>query len=169
MKPQEGQYFLIYASPPPPGDMSPEEIMDLEVEGLPVRHLAAQDAVCLMWCTPSILPRAIAALEAWGFAYQTHFIWDKQRTGAGSICLNQHELLLYGSRGNAPVPMKLFPSIFRSERGAHNVKPTVVREMVEAMFPHCNEHTRIELFHRGDDPVGWTVWRLDALNVEEAA
>ena len=78
VKPQEGQYSLIYASPPPPGDMSPEEIMDLEVEGLAVRHLAAQDAVCLMWCTPSILPRAIAALEAWGFAYQTHFIWDKQ-------------------------------------------------------------------------------------------
>jgi N6-adenosine-specific RNA methylase IME4 len=175
---KEGRFALIYADPPwsseahsesgtdrTPSTMTVKEIMGLEVHDLPVRHLAAKDAVCLLWCTPSTLKRAIGTLEAWGFSYRTNFVWDMQKTGTGFICLNQHELLLYGTRGNAPTPLKIYPSILRSLRGKHSEKPTAVREMLEKMFPHFNEHSRIELFCRGEIPSGWSAWGLEALNL----
>jgi N6-adenosine-specific RNA methylase IME4 len=165
---EEGRFALIYADPPW-SDQTVEDIADLEVYDFPIRHLAGKDAVLFMWCTSANLKRAIAALEGWGFAYQTHFIWDKQKTGTGSICLNQHELLLYGTRSNAPTPLKLFPSVFRSECGAHSAKPAAVREMIEIMFPYFNEHSRIELFHRGPKFDGWTVWAEAPLSKEACA
>ncbi|MGZ3311122.1 MAG: hypothetical protein ACXU8R_21645, partial [Xanthobacteraceae bacterium] len=56
-------------------------IANIEVEGLRINQLAA------------------------------NFVWDKQRTGTGYICLNQHELLLYGTHGQPPLPMTIVSSM----------------------------------------------------------
>jgi hypothetical protein len=34
--------------------------------------------------------------------------------------------------------------------------------MLEKMFPHFNEHSRLEMFYRGDPLPGWTTWGNEA-------
>ena len=180
-----GQFAVIYADPPwqfetwsekgkdltSPDNhyptMSYEEIAAIEVDGYRVSEIAAKDAACFMWCTSSNILRAAEIMEAWGFQYKSQRIWDKQRTGTGYIFLNQHEVLLYGTRGNAPTPMEKFSSVLSAPRGKHSEKPAAVREMIELMFPHGDEHSRIEMFYRGEQIPGWSVWGLEA--VEAAA
>jgi N6-adenosine-specific RNA methylase IME4 len=125
--------------------MSYDAIEQFEIGDYPIKYVAAKDAVCFMWCTSANLEHAIATLKAWGFEYKTNLTWDKQRTGTGYWVLNQHEHLLLGTRGNPPLPMKIFPSLFRAARGKHSEKPTAVREMIELMFPFYNQDSRIEL------------------------
>ena len=72
------KYSIIYADPPWEfsrwsnkaqrhvtghySTMSIQEIMDL-----PVKEIAADNAVLLMWATFPNLPLALKAIEAWGF------------------------------------------------------------------------------------------------------
>ena len=95
-------------------------------------------------------------MEEWGFTYKTQAVWDKQKSGTGQIFLNQHEILLYGSRGKIPKPAKIFPSVFSYPRGKHSAKPPEVRSALESMYPHFDKATRIELFAR-ENVAGWTV------------
>ena len=70
----------------------------------PVESLAAPDCVLFLWTTASLLPRALEAMEAWGFDYKSHFIWAKDRWGTGDWNRSQHELLLVGTKGDVPAP-----------------------------------------------------------------
>ena len=46
-------------------------------------------------------------------------------------------------------------------RGIHSAKPPKARALLEEMFPHYDETSRIELFVRGHVP-GWTVHGYEA-------
>jgi N6-adenosine-specific RNA methylase IME4 len=169
----KGSFPLIYADPPWVFDtyswkgkenspdkhyptLDDEAIMAFEVDGRAVPDLAYKDAALYLWCTSSNIVRALAVMEAWGFAYKTHAVWDKERTGMGYVFLNQHEVLLYGTRGGIPAPLAIRSSIFKYPRQEHSKKPDEVRLALEEMYPHFDEPTRIEMFARG--PVeGWTV------------
>lgn len=169
----EGQFALIYADPPWKFDTyswkgvvrSPdkhypvldlEDIKAFEVGGRTVPEISHRDAALWMWCTSANLCRALEVMEAWGFAYSTHAVWVKDKTGTGLVLLNQHELLLYGKRGNIPAPALLRSSVFQYPRRGHSEKPDEVREELGKMYPDFSETTRIELFARGAVP-GWTV------------
>jgi N6-adenosine-specific RNA methylase IME4 len=169
----QGNYALLYADPPWTFDtfswkgkeISPEvhyptmtidDIKDFEVGGRCIPDLALKDAGLFMWCTSSNLHLALEVMESWGFTYKTNAVWDKQRSGTGYIFLNQHELLLYGSRGKFPAPQNIRASVFSYKRGKHSAKPPEVREALEDMYPHFDDKTRIELFARENIP-GWTV------------
>jgi N6-adenosine-specific RNA methylase IME4 len=173
------QYALIYADPPwtfetfseKGEDRSPSNhyptmnddlIANVEVEGLRVGQLAARDSVCFLWCTSANLLRAIGTLGAWGFAYRTHCVWDKVVPGTGYIFRNQHEVLLFGAKGNPPAPVVVPSSVITKQKTAHSEKPAEVRALIESMYPHFNEDSRIELFYRGDPIEGWSVWGLEA-------
>ncbi len=175
---QVGPFALIYADPPwkyefysdehhsrGPDEhypvMEDQAIKDLSVFGKSVLQIAAEHAVLFMWCTSSNLERALSVLPFWGFEYKTHLVWDKVHLGLGLIFRNQHELLLYGSRGEPPGPVKVPPSVFREQRGEHSVKPTAIRDMLEKMYPAFDESTRIELFARGRVP-GWSAWGYES-------
>ena len=168
-----GHFALIYADPPwvfetysPRGQdrgpaqhypvLTDDEIKAFTVSGRTISDIAYKDSALFMWCTSSNLLRALAVLEAWGFTYKTQAVWDKKKSGTGQIFLNQHEVLLYGSRGSIPAPTKIFPSVFSVERGRHSEKPQEVRKALERMYPHFNADTRIELFAR-QKVEGWTV------------
>jgi N6-adenosine-specific RNA methylase IME4 len=162
-----GAYRLLYADPPwryehvktesraienqyPTMDL--EAICQLEVP-------AADDAVLFLWATPPKLAEALQVIDAWGFTYRTCAVWDKEQIGMGYYFRQQHELLLVGARGEAPVPdapLRL-PSLFRSKRSEHSEKPTFVYGYLEAMYPGFTEHDRVELFNR-DHRDGWAQW-----------
>ena len=76
-------------------------------------------------------------LDAWGFEYKTDMVWDKERQGMGYYVRNQHETILIATRGNmpAPDPANKPVSIIREPRGQHSVKPHVVYEYIEHMYP----------------------------------
>ena len=121
-----------------------------------------KDAALFLWCTASNIFRARAVMEAWGFTYKSQVVWVKPSTGTGYIFLEQHEILLYGTRGNMPAPMVTPPSVIFAPRGKkHSAKPPEARAMIEEMFPFFDTATRIELFARGEVP-NWTVYGYEA-------
>jgi N6-adenosine-specific RNA methylase IME4 len=181
LKIETHQFALIYADPPwvfedKAGNhqsntrsadnhypvMSDEAIAGTLINGYTLSQIAAKDSVLQMWCTSSNLKRAMALMEAWGFEYKSHLMWDKETIGTGYLYRNQHEVLLYGTRGKPPQPIFLPPSVYREKSTEHSVKPAGVRTLIERMFPHYDEHCRLEMFARGAVP-GWSVWGLEAV------
>jgi N6-adenosine-specific RNA methylase IME4 len=89
------------------------------------------------------------------------------QTGLGLVFRNQHEVLLYGTRGDMPGPQYQPPSVFHYPRGRHSAKPPEVRIEIEKMYPDFDETTRLELFAREKLP-GWTPYGFEA-SLGEAA
>jgi N6-adenosine-specific RNA methylase IME4 len=173
-----GPFPLIYADPPwkfevysdkglerTPDQHYPtltdEEIKNFLVQGKTIGEIAHKDAALLLWCTSSNVHRALEIMKCWGFEYKTQAVWDKIRSGLGLVFRNQHEVLLYGTRGGMPGPQHQPPSVFRIERGSHSAKPPEVREAIERMYPDFDAATRLELFARGAAK-GWTSYGYEA-------
>jgi N6-adenosine-specific RNA methylase IME4 len=158
-----GVFDLIYGDPPwrlgatdtergPDGHyptMTVEEIAALKIP-------AAKDAVLFLWAVDSRLPEALHVMKAWGFSYESSFLWVKDRIGLGAWNRNQHEQLLVGTRGafSPPPPDLRVSSVIEAKRGRHSEKPAVVYERLEWMYPHA---TKLELFAR-TTRLGWTAW-----------
>jgi N6-adenosine-specific RNA methylase IME4 len=182
---QLGPFPLIYLDPPwvfethtpdmthrMPDDhyptMTDDEIVAATFCGRTISEMATDDGTMFMWCTSSNLLRALRVMERLGFTYKTHAIWDKEKIGLGLIYRNQHEVLLYGSRGNPPKPMYLPPSVYRIPRTRHSAKPPEVRADLERMYPVFGEEQRVEIFARGQIQ-GWTCIGYEVGDRETAA
>jgi N6-adenosine-specific RNA methylase IME4 len=173
-----GPFALVYADPPwvfeaygresatsMPDDhyptLSDDEIVAYMVGGKTIPEFVHDDCSLFMWCTSANIERALDVLRRLGFRYSSQLVWDKQRTGTGQIFLNQHEVLLYGVRGEPPKPVVIPSSVFSKLRTAHSEKPPEIRQMIEAMFPHYDARHRIELFARGRIE-GWSTDGFEA-------
>jgi N6-adenosine-specific RNA methylase IME4 len=173
-----GPFPLIYADPPwrfevysdkgldrTPDQhyptLSDEEIIAFKVAGKRIAEIAERDAALLLWCTSSNVHRALGVVAGWDFEFKTSAVWDKETTGLGLVFRNQHEVLLYGTRGDMPGPQYQPSSVFRYPAGEHSAKPPEVRAAIERMYPDFDARTRLELFGRGDIP-GWTVYGYEA-------
>jgi N6-adenosine-specific RNA methylase IME4 len=175
------RYPVIYADPPwrfgvhsevTGRDKSPEnhyptmtthEICALwEQIGSP----AKKDAVLFLWATNPMLPDALRVMEAWGFAYVHHWIWDKEVAGTGYWGRDRHELLLIGRRGEpaAPLPGSQPQTVHRETKGRHSAKPDYYAETIERLYP---DMPRLEMFCRTPRP-GWTAWGFEAAATAES-
>lgn len=116
----------------------------------------ATDCVLLLWATAPKLREALEVMEAWGFEYKTHAIWDKEKIGMGYWFRGQHELLLVGTKGSAtpPAQEKRTSSVFREPRKGHSEKPDCVYQWIESAFPESN---KLEMYCRNPRD-GWQVW-----------
>jgi N6-adenosine-specific RNA methylase IME4 len=125
-----------------------------------VQSIAAEDCVLFLWATGAMLPQALAVMSAWGFAYKTHIVWAKDRTGTGYWVRNRHELLLIGARGDIPAPAMgtQSPSLIEAPVGEHSEKPEAFQAIIESYFPSL---PKIELNARRARP-GWDVWGNEA-------
>ena len=132
----------------------------------PVESLAAPDCVLFLWTTASLLPRALEAMEAWGFDYKSHFIWAKDRWGTGDWNRSQHELLLVGTKGDvpAPAPGTQLSSLINAPVGRYAEKPEIFYELIESHFPNL---PKIELNAHGAR-AGWDRWGPEALAAADA-
>lgn len=119
----------------------------------PVGDIAANDSVMFFCATAPKLKEALRVIEAWGFEYKTHIIWDKEMIGMGNWVRGQHELLMIATKGNMPTPPRSIrvPSVVRSPRGKHSEKPDVFYEIIERMYPNAS---KVELFARSER-AGW--------------
>lgn len=120
----------------------------------------ARDAVCFLWATNPMLKDGLRVLEAWGFAYVHHWIWDKEVAGTGYWGRDRHELLLIGRRGcpATPLPGSQPETVYRERKGRHSAKPDWFAEQIERLYPGV---PRIEVFCRSPRP-GWDAWGFEA-------
>lgn len=127
-----------------------------EVAAMPVREIAAKQALLLLWITVPHEHRANEVIEAWGFKPISRLIWDKGRIGTGYWARNRHEPCIIAKRGRFPCPEPaLFPtSIIPGARREHSRKPDWISEIIDARLP---EARKLELFARRPRE-GWTVW-----------
>lgn len=171
---KDKQYSIIYADPPWQFStwsnkakknvtqhyptMTLQQIMDL-----PVKNIAADDAVLLLWATFPTLPCAFKTIEAWGFTYKTcAFTWVKQTRkskglfwGMGYYTRSNAEVCLLATKGK-PLPRLSHKvhSVISSPVEAHSKKPCEARERIVELF---GDLPRIELFAR-QHVDGWDCW-----------
>ncbi len=161
-----GVFPVIYADPPweydhPISDsrrienqyptMSLDEIMSL-----PVKDIAADDAILFLWVTTPMLEKGLKVLNAWGFDYRTSMVWVKPSIGPGQWVRQRHEYLLIGVRGDIPTPQgeDKPDSVIEAPREEHSKKPELVYDIIERMYP---ELPKVELFSRCKRE-NWTAW-----------
>ena len=127
-----------------------------DICALPVADLASESCALFLWTTSPCREQAFEVIRAWGFAYKTSLVWDKEIIGLGHWVRGQHEDLLIASKGNPPLPPteSVPASVFRERRREHSRKPEASYRIIEAMYPDL---PKIELFARQARP-GWMVW-----------
>ena len=135
---------------------------DAEIAALPVRGIAAPDALLLMWTTAPMLVRSLPILPAWGFRYVSQLVWVKHAIGTGFWVRNRHELILIATRGRfaCPRPAPFGDSVIVANRREHSRKPDALHAMVEAV-PAWAGLRKVELFARAPRE-GWMTWGNDA-------
>jgi N6-adenosine-specific RNA methylase IME4 len=141
-----------------------DEIEQFDINGRPISEIAHKDAALFLWCTSANIEFALQVMKAWGFTYKAHAVWDKGKTGLGLVFRNQHEPLLYGTRGNIPGPQYQPSSVFAYPRGRHSAKPPEIRAEIERMYPEFDAKTRLELFAR-ETVNGWTSYGFESHNL----
>lgn len=163
------KYTVIYADPPweyTSGDQHGTDEQDTvlgdhypsmsikELCGMPVKNMAAADAVLFMWATSPTLEEAFLLIDAWGFEYKASMVWDKVAHNVGNYVSVRHELLLICRRGQPPKVPRLVDSVYVEERTEHSRKPGYFRDLIGELYPAGR---RIELFAR-ETTDGWDVW-----------
>ena len=122
---------------------------------IPVKQLAAKHAVLFLWVTAPMLEKAFAVIKAWGFAYKTQVIWDKESHNFGHYFSVRHEHLLLCTRGRCrPDVHELEDSVRVIKRSQHSEKPEEFRMLIDKLYP---TGPRIELFARSTHE-GWDSW-----------
>ncbi len=133
------------------------------IMGLPVADLAAPDAHLYLWTTnPKLYGERkrgevgpLEIMEAWGFRYITLLTWLKKGAmGMGFYFRGETEHVLFGIRGNAPIPAdKRERNWFEAQKRGHSQKPASFFDLVERVSPG----PYVELFAR-QPRLGWDAW-----------
>ncbi|RWO95959.1 MAG: hypothetical protein EOQ98_24240 [Mesorhizobium sp.] len=120
----------------------------------------SENAVFFCWATNPMLLDALRLLEALGFTYVHHWVWDKEVAGTGYWGRDRHEILLIGRRGDvaAPLPGSQPETVHRERKGKHSAKPDFYAETIERLFPGV---ARLEMFCRSPRP-GWDTWGFES-------
>ena len=178
----ERLYPVIYADPPWRFEVRSDEtgreksaenhyptMPTTELAGLLARlgGVAADNAVLFLWATNPMLLDGLRTMQAWGFTYVHHWVWDKEIAGTGYWGRDRHELLLIGRRGDAvaPLPGTQPETVHRERKGRHSAKPDWFAEQIERLYPGI---AKIELFSRDPRP-GWDAWGYEAAAEGETA
>jgi len=108
-----------------------------------------------LWVTNNFLNDGLRMMDALGFRHITNLAWIKDRMGLGQYLRGQHELCLFGTKGQAMLPeVRNVPSaVFFCPKGEHSRKPDYVTSYIERVSPS----PRLEMFARGPRN-GWDVW-----------
>lgn len=122
---------------------------------------SAHDCVLFLWATNPMLIDGLRVMEAWGFRYVHHWIWDKEVAGTGYWGRDRHEILLIGKRGKipAPLPGSQPETVYRERKGKHSAKPDFYAETIERLYPDV---PRLEMFCRKPRPGSWDAWGYEA-------
>ncbi len=158
------EFEIVLADPPWRYDFSETECREIEnnyptatVEDI-CSHApkTTPDSILFLWATAPKLREAMQVIDAWGFTYKTHAVWDKCKIGMGYWFRGQHELLIVATKGKAspPIAENRVSSIFKESRTEHSKKPDCVYEWIESAFV---SYKKLEMYARSNRP-GWKSW-----------
>lgn len=132
--------------------MTFNDIVELRID-----KLAKRDCALFMWAINPMLPQALRAMSAWGFAYKTvAFTWakttvnDKWHVGLGYWTRANSELCLLGTVGKPKRLAKDVRQLVIASRREHSRKPDVIRANIERLV----DGPYAEIFARERRP-GW--------------
>jgi N6-adenosine-specific RNA methylase IME4 len=168
------KYQIVYADPPWSFNFQRRKGLSDEAKGrlyptmngqdiinLPVKELAADNAVLFLWVMNSELPLAFDVIKGWGFSYKTvAFTWVKTTVngkycfGGGNWTRSNPELCLLATKGKPKRNSAGVRELVVSERRQHSRKPDEIRQSIVEL---CGDLPRIELFARQKTD-GWDVW-----------
>ena len=175
------KYGVIVADPPWPyqqfserkqGAASAEyNLMTMdELYGIPIKDMASEDSILLLWGTWPKLPEAVQTMNAWGFEYVTGFPWVKLNKngngiyyGIGFWVRGCSEFVLIGRRGNVSPPrLEGFLGLM-SPNLKHSHKPEDIYAIAESLpGPY------LELFSRRSRR-GWHSFGNEVKDMETGA
>jgi N6-adenosine-specific RNA methylase IME4 len=157
------------------GAASQYAVLDnVDIQDLPVREVAADDAILVLWVPASLMSAGLITMQSWGFSQKTQIVWVKSGKnvdpssweeeipedlalafGMGRTFRGACEFALVGTRGKIlqKLENKSIRNVFLAPNLRHSQKPDCVAEALERMFPQCRP---LELFGRRARP-GWTV------------
>ena len=169
------KYKVIYADPPWSfknyskkgedrnvnkhyGAMSLEDI-----KNLPVKTIADDNCVLLMWTTGPMLEKSFGVINEWGFTYKTlGFTWAKENMksdgffmGNGYWTRSNAELCLLATTGKPKRVNADVRQLLVEPRREHSRKPDVMYERIERLL----DGPYIELFARTQYK-DWDCWGL---------
>tara|TARA_Y100000996_G_scaffold221005_1_gene173957 strand:- start:9029 stop:9532 length:504 start_codon:yes stop_codon:yes gene_type:complete len=124
-----------------------------DICALDVDKIADDNCWLFMWVTNNFLKDGLEVMESWGFRYVTNFVWVKDRFGIGYYFRGQHELCLFGVKGNLKPIKRNVSSVLWAERRRHSQKPELARDKINEM----SHDPKIELFAR-ERFEGWDSW-----------
>lgn len=135
-----------------------------EIAALPIAPIAAKNAHVYCWVTDAVLEDVfrLDLFSAWGFKFKQHLSWFKTKNGKpqmgmGNYYRHSTELLLFGTRGKAPVKRHDALDFLAAPREEHSKKPDLFQYMIQDM----STGPYLELFARRALP-GWSTWGLEA-------
>jgi N6-adenosine-specific RNA methylase IME4 len=135
--------------------MSIKDICDL-----PVKEVAAKDAILFLWVYQPLLPQAFEVMNAWGFDYKSiGFVWrkltkhGKEHMSTGYYTRAGMEMVLIARRGNPPrVLDRGVRQVFSSPVREHSRKPDEVYDFIERLY----DGPYLEMFARTGYRKDWT-------------
>ncbi len=175
------KYQIIYADPPWRYSFSGTRndktddystMNKQQLCNLPIKHLADNNSILLMWVIFPHLDWAFDVMQAWGFEYITNgFTWVKRNKngdslfwGMGYYTRSNAELCLIGKRGDGvPILNHSVHSIIEEPVCKHSRKPIEAKNRIVELFG--TKPRKIELFARKEELLfdadgfeGWDVW-----------
>lgn len=133
-----------------------------DISMLPIKDIAADDCVLLMWVTMPKLNECFDIIKDWGFEYKTcAFTWVKRNKksptwffGMGQWTRANAEICLLATKGKPKRVSASVSQIIDAPLEHHSKKPDVVRDKIVELL---GDLPRVELFARNATP-GWHVW-----------
>ena len=137
-----------------------------DICALPVKEIAADNSILLLWSLWWAYELAPVLIKAWGFELKTcAFVWSKisangkPRAMKGYYTRQSTEYCLLATRGKI---------LDRHDRGvvqtieaevrAHSAKPKETYRRIDRLYPEWLHKNRIELFARSRWDTSWDVW-----------
>lgn len=137
-----------------------------EICKLPVKDIAADNAICFMWATFPNIDQALLVMKAWGFEYKTAaFVWVKKNKksntnfwGMGAYTRANAEVCLIGISKGTKAKQQVINNgvhqILEAPIERHSKKPDLTKDKIVELL---GDVPRIELFARQPSN-GWDVW-----------
>ena len=167
------KYNIIYADPPwhyDFGKSSSRYVGDKynlmkndDIGELPIKNIAEDNCVLLMWATFPRIDYALEIIKKWGFKYKTcAFTWIKTNKksdslfwGMGYYTRSNAEICLLATKGKTlDRKSHKVHSVIMSAIEEHSKKPAETRDRIVELF---GDIPRIELFAR-QYAEGWDCW-----------
>lgn len=121
--------------------------------------LTDDDCHFYLWVTNNFLEDGLRLMNECGFRYITNIVWVKDKKGLGQYFRGEHELLLFGVKGNFYSGSNKEGTVIRANRSRHSQKPRKTYSKIE----NVSQPPRIEVFAR-ERLEGWDVWGDEAPN-----